>query len=80
MNTIQLWVPDGKSSKPRLIVLSDTTETDFRWMSDGWGDDDVLMDRARNCIRKGKDPQEVTVLLKEAGFDVVFEADYFLDA
>ena len=55
-------------NKPSIIIQFDGPCV--IWHSAGWGKDSVLMEKASKAISKGKDPDEVCKLLKEAGFEI----------
>lgn len=65
--------------KPRIIILSDDTDTEFQWLSDGWYDASkrhtdeakALMAKADKAIQDGSDVIDVIDRLEKAGFEIV---------
>lgn len=55
--------------KPKIYIRPQSGSI-IDWMSDGWGNDYKLMEKARDAIDAAKDYEEVIILLKKAGFDV----------
>ena len=61
-----------------IIVLSDDSDDEFRWLSDGWYSQEVsgtqkaiqLMGVAREAIARGKDVPDTIEKLKQAGFTI----------
>jgi len=58
--------------KPIIVVLFQTNGM-VEWKSAGWADNEKLMGKAQRAIHRGKDPGQVTDLLRKAGFIVVEE-------
>jgi hypothetical protein len=50
------------SMKPRIFV--EFKDNECKWYSDGWGNDEKLMRKARRAIENGLNPSEVVEGLK----------------
>jgi hypothetical protein len=71
--------------KPRIIVLSGSTDTTFSWLSDGWYDvkkrgeyAKALMAKARQAIASGSDVPDTISKLEAVGFEVTQDPDFSL--
>lgn len=66
------------SDKPRIIVISDDTDDEFDWLSDGWytrgqrGTEiaDALFRKAKRAIGRGKNVVDTIAQLEKVGFEV----------
>jgi len=65
--------------KPEIIVLSKDSDSEFKFLSNGWfyvkimhtKKAQALMKKAEKCIDKGSDVKETIKLLEKAGFKIV---------
>lgn len=55
---------------PMIIVLSSDGDDTFRWMSDGWGGNKNLLQKAHAIIAKAVDHADAIMKLHKAGFGI----------